>query len=75
MDLFCTVSKILAENLQVEENPRNLSPRRGGSPWNWVTPDGLKKLWGHQTEKKFDGILSHFDRMHEHDGRTEWRDS
>ena len=42
------------------------TPSWRGSPWNWVTMLGLKKLewWGYIWPwKKFDDILSHFDTM------------
>jgi len=44
-----------------------------GSPWNWVSALGIKKLewWGYQAEQKFDGIFSRLDTIQQRDRQTD----
>ena len=51
--------------LQIFLNPRLFDAPPGRS--NWMTPILAHKLewWGYQIEKKFDGILSHFNTIQE----------
>ena len=50
----------------------HLTPPFRGFPGNCVTSDGFKVLesWGYQDEKRYDGILSGFDTIHDCEGRT-----
>ena len=43
-----------------------------GSPGNWVSALGVKKLelWGYRAEKKFDDIFSPLDYTNVTDGQT-----
>jgi len=78
MGLSCTVWEIdgdFSQKSQIFPTPCILRPSRRGSPWNWVSALGVKKLesWGYWPRKMFDNIFSRLDTMHERDGQTDGR--
>jgi len=79
MGLSHTVSEIdgdFSRKLRTFLSPctRILRPRSRGSPWNWISALGVKKLesWGYRAErKKLDDIFSRLDTIHQRDGQTD----
>jgi len=56
--------------------PLNLTPQVGGPRWNIAIAFGMEKLeWrGYLTVEKSDGVITHFDTIHDHDRQTRWMD-
>jgi len=76
MGISRTVSEVNGDLCRKSHNfltPCSLRHRWRGSPWNWVSALGVKKLndWAIGPRKKFDDIFSRVDTMHQRDGRTD----
>jgi len=80
MGLSRTVSKIDGDFSLKSQNfptPLYFAPPLNGFPWNWLSAPEVRTLewWCYQTDKEFDDIFSHLDRMHERDRQTDARHS